>query len=186
MKTVKTIITVLMVALFLAGCGAPEQGTQTTRLEQEQQSNGVEEIVRNQPVPSLNGYSQEREIVIETIKARNRNIVTYTYMVLENGMIIEICPSIASPIPYSTQLTNPLMAGARHTQGGYIVVEQPEITGLYPPRDAEATWVQCVTGDGVVSPVYVENRIISLPYQIAADKQMTQIGDSSFEVEINK
>ena len=101
-----SLIVILIAVCFLAAC-APAETLQNT--EQQQQGKGVLAIAQNQPVPDLGGYSFERQIVIDTYKARNNTISTWSYQVTIDGKIIEICPSIGYPIPYSTQLTNPMV-----------------------------------------------------------------------------
>lgn len=174
----------LILILVLSACRTSTQ----TEIEQQQQAGGVASITTNQPVPDLGGYSFERQIVVETYRARNNTIATYSYMITMDGNIIEICPSIGYPIPYSTQMTNPQVP-TRNCVDGYCfdgVVSNPEPNGLYPPGDAAATLVQCVNPDGSVSPVYIEWYVLAFPYQIASDLQLTRLGESSFSVDVNK
>ena len=178
----KKILVVLLVlfAFLLTSCA----GNDTQSLEQGQQREAVNSIIRNQPIPDLGGYSFERQIVIETYLARNNTIATYAYMIAMDGKLIEICPSIGYPIPYSTQLTNPL-----RTVDGYntsTAVANAEPNGLYPPGDAAATLVQCVQPDGSVSPVYIEWYVLAFPYRIQSDIQLQQVGEASFTVDVNK
>jgi hypothetical protein len=182
----KNLILLAFVLVFiLSGCLPATQGD----IEEVQQGDAVKAITKNQPVPDLGGYSLERQIIIETYLARNTTISTYAYMITMDGKIIEICPSIAYPIPYSTQLTNPEIL-TYNTVGGAGVIEgaipNPEINSLYPPGDAAATLVQCVNPDGSVSPVYIEWYVLSFPYRIASDYQLQRIGEPSFTVDLGK
>jgi hypothetical protein len=171
------LVCVLLVSL-LSSCG-PEP---TNRLESRQQEAGVMSLIQNQPVPDLGGYSFERQIVIETYLARNRTISTYAYMFTMDGKVVEICPSIGYPIPYSTQLTAP----ERREPGLEAVIPQSEPNGLYPPGDAAATLVQCVNKDGSVTPVYIEWYVLAFPYRIQSDLQLVKIGEPSFSVEVDQ
>lgn len=173
----KKIIIFTLFLVFLAGCAPADQVTQT---EKQQQGGGNLAIVQNQPVPDLGGYSFERQIVIETYLARNNAIATYAYMISMDGKIIEICPSIGYPIPYSTQLTNPLKY--EYTGNGPAVLANPEPNSLYPPSDAAATLVQCVNPDGSVSPTYIEWYVLAFPYRIKSDFALERIGEPSFTV----
>ena len=105
-----------------------------------------------------------------------------------DGKIIEICPSIGYPIPYSTQLTNPQILTYNKVVGGVVegAISNPEPNGLYPPDNAAATLVQCVNPDGSVSPTYIEWYVLAFPYRIVSDVQLQRIGDTSFSVEVNK
>lgn len=178
MKKILVILSVLMMFILTAySCGADTQS-----IEQGQQQTAVNSIIQNQPIPDLGGYSFERQIVIETYLARNNTIATYAYMFTMDGKIVEICPSIGYPIPYSTQLTNPVRTMDNYSQGSVIANAEPN--GLYPPGDAAATLVQCVNPDGSVTPVYIEWYVLAFPYQIESDIQLKRIGDTSFSVDV--
>jgi hypothetical protein len=180
MNTKVLFVILIAFSLALTGCAAPS----VSNIEQQQQQSAVSSIVQNQPIPDLGGYSFERQIVIETYLARNNTISTYSYMITMDGKIIEICPSIGYPIPYSTQLSNPLKY--EYTGGGPAVLGNAEANGLYPPGDAAATLVQCVQPDGKVSPVYIEWYVMAFPYQIVSDVKLQQVGETSFSVGIGR
>jgi hypothetical protein len=188
MKTANWFFSIVLIVLltigFLVACSPESQGD----IEQGQQAQAVSSISKNQPVPDLGGFSLERKIVIETYLARNKAITTYSYMITMSGQLIEICPSIGYPIPYSTELTNPQVL-TYSSAGGYRVdgtVANPEPNGLYPPSDAAATLVQCVNDDGSVSPVYIEWYVESFPFRIKSDVQLERIGEPSFTVDLSK
>jgi len=177
MKKILLVLSVLLVFVLTSCAYNSDQSV----LEQSQQKDAVMAITQNQPIPDLGGYSFERQIVIETYLARNNTIATYAYMIAMDGKLIEICPSIGYPIPYSTQLSNP----ARVDSYSYgITLPNPEPNGLYPPGDAAATLVQCVQPDGSVSPVYIEWYVLAFPYRIASDLQIQQVGEASFSVDV--
>lgn len=171
----KIFVICFMIAVF-SGCAT--QADQNTIKERAQQAQGMSAILDNQPVPDLGGYSFERHIVIETFLARNHTISTYTYTMTYDGRVIEICSSVGYPIPYATELSNPLQPS------GYtgVAIAQPEPNGLYPPSTAAATLVQCVNDDGSVTPTYWEQDIFALPYRVKSDIQIQRIGNSSFTV----
>lgn len=192
MKRIFVILSIF-VGLMVSGC-SPVDNSNSNSKETDQQARAVSSIVDNQPIPDLGGYSFERQVVIETYIARNNTITTYSYLMTLNGQIIEICPSIGYPIPYSTQLSAPekLAPNNLMTINGFStspensVIPQSEPNGLYPPDNAAATLVQCVQSDGSVSPVYIEQEVMAFPYRINSDFQMTQIGDASFSVKVKK
>ncbi len=179
----RLIFILVIMSLVLSACG-----TSQVMKEQSQQGRAVSAITDNQPIPDLGGYSFERQIVIDTYLARNNAIATYAYMITMDGKIVEICPSMGYPIPYSTQLTNPIALTYNATNGHNIegAVSNPEPNGLYPPGDAAATLVQCVNNDGSVSPVYIEWYVLAFPFRIQSDYQINKIGESSFKVDIKK
>ena len=175
----KILVLSIIFGLFLTSCV-----NSVSTEEQKQQESGNLAIVQNQPIPDLGGYSFERQILIETYLARNNTISTFAYLMTLDGKIIEICPSIGYPIPYSTQLTNPIRVEGSISYG--VTVANAEPNSLYPPSDAAATLVQCVGGDGKVSPVYIEHEVMAFPFRIASDMQLTRIGEPSFTVDLNK
>lgn len=184
MKRTVVILLALLVFFLLT---AQECDDTNVQKELAQQDLGQASLLDNQPIPDLGGYSFERDIVIKTYLARNRTIATYTYTMTEiDAKIIEICASVGYPIPYSTQLTNPLRT-AYPNRLDSAVVGNPEPSGLYPPSSAEGTLVNCVNPDGSVTPTYWEPRVFALPYRIKADIELQRLDDkSSFSVEVKK
>lgn len=181
MKNLKVFsILFLVLLVFISGCSYTENAND---VERQQQNAGNVAIVKNQPIPDLGGYSFERQILIDTYLARNNAVSTFAYMFTMDGKIIEICPSVGYPIPYSTQLTAPEKVDSYNYS---IVLPNAEPNGLYPPPDAAATLVQCVNSDGSVSPVYIEWYVLAFPYRIQSDYQLVKTSESSFSVPINK
>jgi len=176
----KLIVVLVVAAVFLLSCTS--ESSQVTNTELAQQGAANLAIVTNQPLPDLGGYSFERQIIIDTYLARNNTIATYSYMITMDGKIIEICASIGYPIPYSTQLTNPMKIEDRYE--GDVAIPNAEPNSLYPPGDAAATLVQCVNPDGSVSPVYDEWYVLAFPYRIKSDYQLERIGETSFSVQV--
>ena len=175
----------LILSLAITGCYADTQSD----AENKQQSLIVSAITENQKIPDLGGYSFERQIVIETVLARNNTVSTYTYQITMTGFIIEICPSVGYPIPYSTQLTNPQIPTrlkVDSAEGGVYflegVVANPEVTGLYPPVSADATWIQCANSDGSVTPVYYEEKVEAFPFRIQSNVQLVRLGEPSYTI----
>lgn len=164
----------LVLAFVLVAC-APS----VSRAEQAQQYQGNLAIVQNQPAPDLGGYSFERQVLIETYLARNNTVSTFSYLFTFDGKIVEICPSIGYPIPYSTQLTNPMKV-----EYSSLAIPNAEPNSLYPPSDAVATLVQCVNSDGSVSPTYIEDNVMAFPYRIRSDFAFEKIGEPSFTVQV--
>jgi hypothetical protein len=157
------LLTISVVSLLLSGCVS--DANQARINETNQQGSVMLAILNNQPVPDLNGYSFERDIVIQILLARNKSTVTtWAYWRAENtGELQEVCRSVGFPIPYSVQLTSPeFLVGS---QGATL--PQAEPNALYSPPSAEASWVLCMTDDGKkVYPLYSEPRVISSPRRI--------------------
>jgi hypothetical protein len=143
-----------------SGCDA-DQKSSATAMEQSQQNRQMEQFLRNQPVPSFD-WSLERHMLIQLYAARQRATATYSVVQSEfTGKILWQCPSIGFPLPYSTQLTNPMQAvwhGDTHNDAG-VAVGQQEPNGLFSPPSSEGTWVPCVDEKGKITPVYEEKHV---------------------------
>ena len=161
------LIPIIMIAI-IAAC-VQQSSDQMAYRQQEQ---GTRQLVQNQPVPNLGGWSFERQVVIDAYRQRNGTVATWTYtFVGETGEMLEICASIGYPIPYATQITNP---------------NYSEPNGLYSPASAEASWVNCVNADGSVSPTYWEPRVVAFPYRIKAAHQLERADNNppSFQIDL--
>lgn len=175
------IIPFLLIGSSLTGCSQSAQSIET-----QQRQSDLKNIIQNQPVPNLNGYSLERDIVIQIVNARNSRLPTHTYYYNDfTGKVIKVCDSIGLPIPYSTQLTAP---EAEVLSGGhYTNLPQPEPNSLYSPDSAEATIVACVGADGTIIPTYWEPRVFALPYEINSDLELFKpITESSLQIKLSK
>ena len=164
---------VLLILLVLGGICLMTWACQSSdEMAYRQQEVGTRQLVQNQPVPNLGGWSFERQVVIDAYQARNRTIATWTYTFIPGtGEIVEICASIGYPIPYATQITNPAHS---------------EPNGLYSPDSADASWVNCVNSDGSVSPTYWEPRVVAFPYRIKAARQLERADEHapSFAIDV--
>jgi hypothetical protein len=166
-KTATAALLFSIVALFGAssnddtGCSSHPGAAQQEAATQDVQ---MEQFLRNQPVPSFD-WSLERHMLIQLYIARQRATNTYSYVQSEfTGKVLWSCPSIGFPLPYATQLTNPLkvvsaygLGGSRNYTDG--VVAQQEPNGLFTPSAADATWVPCVDERGKITPVYEERKV---------------------------
>lgn len=171
MRTYSILFIAIVFALFQDSCSSAQNA------DYQQQQPKLRQIINNQPAPDLNGYSFERDVVIQTYQARNRNVNTYTYLYSETtGLIIKICDSIGLPIPYATQLTPPYIPYNQTS------MPNPEPNSLYSPDNAEGTIVNCLNDDGTYTPGYFEPRVFALPYEIQADRVLKRISQPTFKI----
>ena len=139
--------------LLLASCKEQQQESTAAQLEQESQNLQMQQFLKNQPIPSFD-WSLERHVAIQLYIARQK--ATNTWSVVQSpltGKVLWQCASIGYPIPYATQLTNPLQAVGKDSCGGQCAVAmtsiaQQEPNGLFSPSSAEGTWVMCVDENG--------------------------------------
>lgn len=147
------------------GChdDTPQRASAATS-EQAQQNARMEQYQRNQPVPVFD-WSLERHMLIQIYTARQTATLTHSYVQSEfTGKILWQCDSMGFPLPYSTQLTNPLqVVGSTYSSGASAVsavaIGQQEPNGLFPPATSDATMVPCVDETGKITPVYEEKHV---------------------------
>lgn len=152
----------VIVALFgISAIGAddcdgcePSQETADQKVVDDQQKI----YATTQPIPTFK-WSQDRDNLIQIYKQKNESRATHAVVrAAGTGEILWHCPSIGFPIPYDTQLTNPLQIVWRSsTSNG--VIEQAEPNGLFTSKNTDATYVLCVDPSGVVSPQYTEQKV---------------------------
>ena len=166
----QTLRIALGLAVVLLACGAQggcdDQAAQPSAAQAEQQAQDRQmgQFLRNQPVPSIE-WSLERHMLIQLYAARQR--ATTTFSVVQSaytGKVLWSCPSIGFPLPYATQLTNPLQAlwksgGGSAWSWTSAVVAQQQPNGLFTPSQSDATWVPCVDEKGRITPVYEEKKV---------------------------
>jgi len=178
-SVIRVLWVLVLVVLATALTGCIDANVQSQRQETEQLQSGISAMISNQPVPNL-GYSWEREQAIKLLLLLNEGYSTWTYT-WQYGQLVEICPSVGYPFPYAVQITAPEV----RVSGLEVTVPQPEPNSLYKPDSAEASWVLCVEGNGSVSPVYVEDRTITFPYRIKADRVIERYGGKDGESSVD-
>lgn len=190
MKKKLLIPFVILVSFVLSACGQTA-ATKLQQAESDQQNKVVLDILTNQPVPDLKGYSFERDIVVQLMQARNKStVLNWVYLYSpQTNQFMEICRAVGFPIPYGVQLTNPqtVVTTCRGNGSGCSndVVGQAEVNALYPPVSADATWVLCLTEDGSrVYPSYQEPRVSTFPRRVKGALRV-EFEDTPLSVEID-
>lgn len=164
-----TILAMLCLAPMLGGAGGDGCTTDASpataaQKEQATQNLQMDQFLRNQPVPSFD-WSLERHMLIQLYAARQKATTTFSVVQSEyTGKVLWSCPSIGFPLPYATQLTNPMqLAGHTYYSGtgsvSAIALPQQEPNGLFTPSQSDATWVPCVDDKGRITPVYEEKHV---------------------------
>lgn len=160
------LATFVFVALGADSCqgAAQQQNTETNQVDKQQAL-----YLQVQPVPFFN-FSVERDEYIQIYQARMRAVDTYSVVVSMTGKVLWSCPSKGYPIPYTTQLTNPVREfDAGINNGWAVVLNQAEPNGLFTGTTS-ATWVLCVRqtpGGGVqIVPTYAEPEVLSFSHPV--------------------
>jgi len=151
------ILAVLGSTLFMIGC---ETGTDA--IQQEQTEQMVSEANREVGMPGISNFT-ERKFAKQILELRDSKITTYTYIVDMTGKLHFLCNSIGYGLPYSVQFTNP----ERYVMNG-ATLPQPDPNGLFMPDGLDATWVLCDDGNGGVSPIYSEPKLLVSPFKLHA------------------
>ena len=167
-----------MTACVLSLVACKDDSGQTREARQTQMNmNQASTIVG---MPSITNFTEKRNLKMIYELRDQAGLVTYTYYIDINGKKHKVCPttSVGYPFPYSTQYTAPNAPRAGYamypdgTQSSAATIyeaPQPEPNGLHMPSGADATWVICLGPDGKsLTPVYVEPRIITSPFELTA------------------
>jgi hypothetical protein len=159
MRALTGLALIVLLTGAQGGCDDSKSAAENERAAQDTQ---MQQFLRNQPVPSFD-WSLERHMLIQIYIARQKATNTFSVVQSEyTGKVLWQCDSIGFPLPYGTQLTNPLAAEWRWRSGGdyaSAVIEQQEPNGLFSPSSAEGTWVPCVDEKGKITPVYEERKV---------------------------
>jgi hypothetical protein len=157
----RTAIPILaLVAISLVAC--TKHGTPTGQaLENQQQSQGTESLVNNQPLPHFN-YSQLRQNLIEIETAEATGVQTTSFF-FNHGIQDPIftCPSIGVPIPNTMSLSNPqqVVHDGYPSGGAALTVNQMDPNGVYTPPSSSGTFVMCVGANGKPFAKYWEGHV---------------------------
>lgn len=177
----KTLITVLTIALLLTGC---DSQTSASKKQSESTNRQQEQYGIAQPVPVYD-WSLERDLVIQLYNIRNLKAITHSVWRSDRGLVEGDCASIGFGIPYDTSLTNPLVATGS-LRYALTAIEQPEPNGIYASKNTQATWIMCAGDVGTIEPVYVETKVTVYPYAVSVDydtNRVAKIGKATVTIQ---
>lgn len=169
----KKLLVLIIMALGIAACNpnsADRSQSSDTKAVNRQQA----QYAISQPVPGYD-YSLERDLLVQLYNIRNQKVSTHSVWRSNTGMIEGDCTSMAFGLPYDTSLTNPLTAtdinqdGRSEGQGALTSIGQPEPNGIFASTNTAATWVFCLSGAGIIEPVYVETKVTVYPGPVDVD-----------------
>lgn len=154
-STIITILATVVAVLALAGCDPSGDD-----VEAGQQSGITGQLVQNQPIPNI-GHSQMRTNLIDIETAEATGVQTTSFIFNRASPDpIEVCSSIGVPIPNTSSLSNPQQVANGYN--GSAAIAQMDPNGVYTPTESSGTFVQCVTPDGSVEPVYAEGEVTTV------------------------
>ncbi len=155
-------------AMFMS-LGCDEAENTADKKQQKAQEQLLQEGNNQVGMPAIKNF-RERKIMKDILEMRDQdNLLTYTYVFSEQtGKFTYLGASIGYPIPYATQFTNPEKTEYR-SGGGYTTLPQADPNGLFSPAAAEGSWVMLANPQGKPTVVYVEPRVIALPFKLPAN-----------------
>ena len=168
------VLVVACIGIIGMGNSGCENSYSTQQADQEKI---LMEATAQTGMPAIKNF-RERKMMKMILEMRDQaDLVTYTY--LENltptivkgftskgGKLTFLGQTIGYGLPYATQYTNPSKWVA---QGATLPQADPN--GLFSPNSAEGTWILMAnpTNPSEVKPVYIEPRIVTLPWQLPLD-----------------
>lgn len=178
-RKIVMLLAVVLVGLLYASCWEERQTADTKQRDRQEQLQA--EAVAQVGMPAIKNW-REMKILKDIYELRDQDgLVTYTYA--ENlspivvrgytalgGKLTYIGQSIGYGIPASTQYSSPEKL-VRYSSYGPVILPQCEPNGLFSPSSAEGTWIllQNPSKIGDVLPIYVEPRVIVLPFKLPVD-----------------
>lgn len=187
MKHTRIFVALLVVVTFFSACAPPQTADDKRR---EQQNKILQEGVAKVGLPGIVNF-REAKVMRMIQELCDQEIITYTYM--ENmiptvvhghtalgGKLTFVSETISYPIPYATQFTAPETmqtynisrsdAGSGNNRYGVARLPQADPNGLFKPASAEGSWVLMKDPKSdKVAPVYVEPRLVTLPFKLPMD-----------------
>lgn len=164
MKKTLLIIVSFCLSLTLFGCrqidSSNSNNVQTQQQEQlSQQSNAVVGM------PAIHNFAEKNWMKMILEKRDDPKMATHTYVLDMQGHYHKICDSLGYGLPYTTQFTNPQRFEYYYSGGHYLVgtLPQADPNGLYPPAQADGTWIMCLSDDKKdVDVQYIEDHVAVL------------------------
>lgn len=168
-----------MIVVF--GCQSGGIKNSSDERQAQEQERILAEGTSQVGMPALKNF-RERKLLKDILELRDQDgLVTYTY--IENlqpapipgktalgGKLTYFGQTVGYGLPYATQFTNPQKIEASRHEYGYAILPQADPSGLFSPSSAEGTWIMMKDPKGdKVLPVYVEPRIVVMPYRLPSD-----------------
>jgi len=115
--------------------------------------------------PHAYDASQARNNLLAAQDAMAEGADTWTVQTVPNVGITFQCPSVGFPIPFGSQITNPVKVDATND----LTTPQQEPYGIYPPADVAATYANCVLPNGQIGIFYSEPDLTTFGFDVKCD-----------------
>jgi hypothetical protein len=128
------ILSIIFISLIVVGCDLHDErdlDDNTFGSEMVKTENNHQKFVKNQPIPSTDGYSSERDNLIRFFKLwNNPNKISYIYLISDNGQVLVQWTLKGKFSDLESLLSNPEQV-VRAYSGNYQVVSSPSENGTY-------------------------------------------------------
>lgn len=154
--------------LVMVGMLASCEDESDKRQKQAQEAMMLEATAQT-GMPAITNF-RERKLLKQILELRDQeNLITYTYLFSMTGKFVFLGETIGYGIPYATQYTNPQKS--EWSSNGGVTKPQADPNGLFSPTSSEGTWILMRDPkSGKPRVVYVEPRIIVLPFKLPEEK----------------
>ena len=164
MKTYKKFLTIVVAIAIFSGC----QDKSSTQQESQATEKSMQQIGKAQPIYLVDA-SQARANLSAAELAMAEGANTWTAVFQRGGTLdhpIFEYSSAGFPIPFASNLTNPLRA----TGGQGAVIGQAEPTlGFFTPATADMTYGNCVLPNGKIGNFTSESDITAFAFDVEWD-----------------
>ena len=162
MKSRIVLLLIATAVLFFAiGSCTPT----SDEVQSDAQEGLLKKLLSGIGMPSITN-GREVRMMNKVLEDRDHTIATWTYMWSDyNRCYTLIGASVAYPIPYATQRTNPMRVSSN--SNGRIAIPQADPNGLYSPANAEGTFLEMndPSKTNETGVVYSEPRLTTSPFE---------------------
>jgi hypothetical protein len=151
-KKVSVILTTILIASVLVGCGsASASNKDTDKQQQNQQEEMLQQANDQLGMPNITNF-QEKKMLKQIMELTDKSdLICYVYSFSEfTGKYNYIGKSVGFGIPYGTEYTNPekmgTVDGGQYSALNPYTMPQADPNGLFKATDVQATWI-CMIDD---------------------------------------
>ena len=168
MKKLSIALALICTPLLLAnggGCTDDQQNADERQTAQQEQSLNAAD--RQIGMPRIVNFAQ-RKLLKNAYEDMDQTILTWVYTQGLDGRFICIGQSLGYGVPGGTQFTAGHKPQLHYgSDGGNLLLDQPEPNGLFVPASADATIVDLVDPQtGQAHTAMMEPKVVTVPFQL--------------------
>lgn len=132
-------------------------------IQSRQQELILAQITNAVGMPAIVNFAEKR-MMKEVFELRDQTLPTTTYVMDLYGKLHKVCDLIGYGLPYATEYTNPKYVAS---WSSHVILPQADPNGLFPPANAEGTWVACTNPATKKAQIlYIEPRVVVSPFPL--------------------